>query len=136
MIKLPKFNRFFRSLFIIKFSSFWVLRSFDLGNLGVLRMSPVNIFNDYIFEISRFHWSKCTVECAIYSILILKSAQARCGIRSTGCDFVLKFEDMTGTIILTTSKNISNPYTINILLFFPRNHLKNLKADQLSSCVP
>ena len=35
-------------------------------------------FQHYIFEISRFHWSKCTVECAIYSILILKSAQARC----------------------------------------------------------
>ena len=42
------------------------------------RKSWGNIFNDYIFEISRFHWSKCTVECAIYSILILKSAQARC----------------------------------------------------------
>ena len=58
--------------------SFWVSRSFDLGNLGVLEKSWGNIFNDYIFEISRFHWSKCTVDCAIYSILILKSAQARC----------------------------------------------------------
>ena len=35
-------------------------------------------FHYYIFEISRFHWSKCTLECAIYSILILKPAQARC----------------------------------------------------------
>ena len=33
-----------------------------------------------IFEISRFHWSKCTIEYAIYSILILKSAQARCDL--------------------------------------------------------
>ena len=37
-----------------------------------------NIFNDYIFEISGFHWPKCTVECAICLTLILKSAQARC----------------------------------------------------------
>ena len=57
---------------------FRVSRLFDLGDLGVLEKSWGNIFNDYIFEISRFHWSKCTVECAIYSILILKSAQARC----------------------------------------------------------
>ena len=62
----------------IEFSSFWVSRSFDLGDLGVLEKSWGNIFNNYIFEISRFHWSKCTIECAIYSILILKSAQARC----------------------------------------------------------
>ena len=57
---------------------FWVSRSFDLDDLGVLEKSWGNIFNDYIFEISRFHWSKFTVEFAIYSILILKSAQARC----------------------------------------------------------
>ena len=44
-----------------------------LGDLVVLEKSWGNIFNDYIFEISRFHWSKCTVECAIYSILNLKS---------------------------------------------------------------
>ena len=56
---------------------FWILRSFDLGDLGVLEKSWGNIFNDYIFEISLFHWSKCTIECAIYSILILNSAQAR-----------------------------------------------------------
>ena len=50
---------------------FWVSRSFDLGDLGVLEKSQVNIFNDYIFEISGFHWSKCTVECAIcYSLKI------------------------------------------------------------------
>ena len=59
---------------------FRVSRSFDLGDLGVLEKSWGNIFIDYIFEISRFHWSKCTVECAIYSILILKSAQARCDL--------------------------------------------------------
>ena len=58
--------------------SFCVSRSFDLGDLGVLEKSWGNIFNDYIFEISRFHWPKCTVECATYLILILKSAQARC----------------------------------------------------------
>ena len=58
--------------------SFWVSRSFDLGDLGVHEKSPVNIFNDYIFEISLFHWSKCTIECTIRLTLILKSAQARC----------------------------------------------------------
>ena len=40
----------------------------------------MNIFNDYIFEISRVHWSKRNVECAIRLILISKSAQARCVI--------------------------------------------------------
>ena len=58
--------------------SFWISRSFDLGDLGVLEKSPVNIFNDYIFEINLFHWSKCTIECAIRLTLISKSAQARC----------------------------------------------------------
>ena len=62
---------------MIEFLSFWISRLFDLGNLGVLEKSPVNTFNDYIFDISLFHWSKCTIECAIYSILILNSAQAR-----------------------------------------------------------
>ena len=33
---------------------------------------------NYIFEISGFYWSKCTVECSICLTLILKSAQARC----------------------------------------------------------
>ena len=75
-------ERILRSLFIIEFSSFWVSRSFDLGDLGILEKSPVNIFNYYIFEISLFHWSKCTIECAIRLTLILKSAQARCGRRS------------------------------------------------------
>jgi hypothetical protein len=28
---------------------------FDLGDLGVLEKSWGNIFNDYIFEISKFH---------------------------------------------------------------------------------
>ena len=70
---------YFLSLFIIEFSSFWVSRSFDLGDLGVLEKSPVNIFNNYIFEISLFHWSKCTIECAIRLTSILKSTQARCG---------------------------------------------------------
>ena len=37
----------------------------------------MNIFNDYIFEISLFHWSKCTIECAIRLTLISKSARAR-----------------------------------------------------------
>ena len=57
---------------------FWFSRSFDLGNLAVLEKSPVNIFNNYIFGISLFHWSKCTIECAICLNLISKSAQARC----------------------------------------------------------
>ena len=57
--------------------SFWISRSFDLGDLGVLEKSLVNIFNDYIFEISLFHWSKCTIKCAIRLTLISKSAQAR-----------------------------------------------------------
>ena len=56
---------------------FVVSSLFDLDNLGVLEKSWGNIFNDYIFEISGFHWSKRNVECAIYSILILNSAQAR-----------------------------------------------------------
>ena len=67
---------------------FWVSRSFDLGDLGVLEKSPVNIFNDYIFEISLFHWSKCTIECAICLTLILKSAQARCELESLEMYFV------------------------------------------------
>ena len=61
-----------------RWSIFWISRSFDLGHLGVLEKSPVYIFNDYIFEISLFHWSKCTIECNICLTLILKSAQARC----------------------------------------------------------
>ena len=40
----------------------------------------MNIFNDYIFEISGFHWSKCTVECAIRLTLIFKFAQAKCAV--------------------------------------------------------
>ena len=43
------------------------------------RCSPGNIFKDYIFEISGFHWSKYTVECGICLTLIVKSAQARRG---------------------------------------------------------
>ena len=70
---------YFLSLFLTEFSSFWISRSFDLGNLGVFEKSPVNIFNDFIFEISLVHWSKCTIECAIRLTLILKSTQARCG---------------------------------------------------------
>ena len=71
----PNFGfHLFLMSFHLEFSSFWVSRSFDLG---VLRKSPVNIFNDYIFEISLFHWSKCTIECAIRLTLILKSARAR-----------------------------------------------------------
>ena len=40
--------------FHLEFSSFWISRSFDLGDLGVLRMGPVNVFKNYIFEISAF----------------------------------------------------------------------------------
>ena len=63
--------------FDLEFSLFWVSRLFDLGDLGDLEKSPVNVFKNYIFEIGGFHGSKCTIECAIYSILILISAQAR-----------------------------------------------------------
>ena len=87
----PRLLRF-RGHFIIEFSSFRVSRLFDLGDLGVLEKSWGNIFNDYIFEISRFHWSKCTVECAIYSILILKSAQAR-------CEFIINQEKILSTFL-------------------------------------
>ena len=45
---------------------------------------PNKTINDYIFEISLFHWSKCTIECAIYSILILNSDQARGVVFTTG----------------------------------------------------
>ena len=47
----PKFQNY---LVFMTFNNriFVVSRSFDLGNLGVLRKSPVNIFNDYIFEMS------------------------------------------------------------------------------------
>ena len=65
--------------FRLEFLSFWISRSFDLGDLGVLRMGPVNVFKNYIFEISGFYWSKCTEECAICLALISKSAQARGG---------------------------------------------------------
>jgi hypothetical protein len=34
--------------------SFRISRLFDLGNLGVLRMGPVNFFKNYIFEICAF----------------------------------------------------------------------------------
>ena len=41
--------------FHLEFSSFWISRSFDLG---VLRMGPVNVFKNYIFEISAFKGKK------------------------------------------------------------------------------
>ena len=72
-------------LFLVSFgleiSSFWVSRLFvlgDIGDIGDLKKSPVNVFKNYIFEISVIYWSKCTVECAIRLILISKYAQARC----------------------------------------------------------
>ena len=52
-------------------------------NLSSLKIRPVGFILNYIFEISGFHWSKCTVECAICLTLILKSAQARCVILNT-----------------------------------------------------
>ena len=63
--------------FDLEFSSFWVSRLFDLGDLGDLKKSPVNVFKNYIFEIIGFYWSKCNVECAIRLTLISKSAKAR-----------------------------------------------------------
>ena len=47
------FHQVFTS-FHLEFLSFWISRSFDLGDLGVLRMGPVNVFKNYIFEISAF----------------------------------------------------------------------------------
>ena len=44
--------------FDLEFSSFWVLRLFDLGDLGDLgdlEKSQVNVFKNYIFEISGFY---------------------------------------------------------------------------------
>ena len=63
--------------FDIEFLSFWISRSFDLGDLGDLKKCPRNVFKNYIFEISAFHWSKCTIVWAIRLNLISKSAQAR-----------------------------------------------------------
>ena len=63
--------------FDLEFSLFWVSRLFDLRDLSYLEKSPGNVFKKYIFEISGFHQSKWTVECAICLILILKPAQAR-----------------------------------------------------------
>ena len=84
--KLSKSSSFL-SFFKIEFSSFWILRSFDLGDLG-----SVDIFNDYIFEISLFNWSKCAIECAICLSLISKSAQARCAVIT-----LEQYRDRTGT---------------------------------------
>ena len=77
----PKFQN--HLIFITFYNRIFVVlnsRSFELGDLGVLKKSLVNIFNDYIFEISLFHWSKCTIECDIRLTLISKSAQVRCGL--------------------------------------------------------
>ena len=41
--------------FDLEFSLFWVSRLFDLGDLGDLEKSPVNVFKNYIFEISEFY---------------------------------------------------------------------------------
>ena len=40
--------------FHLEFSPFWVSRLFDLSDLGDLRRGPVNVFKNYIFEISAF----------------------------------------------------------------------------------
>ena len=40
--------------FHLEFSSFWISRSFDLGDLGVLRMGPVNVFKNNIFDFTDF----------------------------------------------------------------------------------
>ena len=71
-----------------------------------LEKSWGNIFNDYIFEITGFHWSKWTVECALCFTLILKSAQARCEVwnqihcKSDSCftgDLLLGMANFWGT---------------------------------------
>ena len=102
--KAPSFYDFS----LIEFSSFRVLRSFDLGNLGVLEKSWGNIFNDYIYEISRFHWSKCNVDCAIYSILILESAQARCAFLSPFLN-ATSTKHSIATVILHGLRNLWRP---------------------------
>ena len=62
-------------IFIKEFLSFLFSMTFQKAWLSLQRKSPVNIFNHYIFEISGFHWSKWTVECAICLTLILKFAR-------------------------------------------------------------
>ena len=51
---------------------------FDKISEGIKKELGEYFLNDYIFEISRFYWSKCTIECAICLTLILKSNQVRC----------------------------------------------------------
>ena len=60
---------------ILKFWPWWPWKwPLNLNSLGGCLM---DFILNYIFEISGFHLSKRNVECAIYSILILKSPQAR-----------------------------------------------------------
>ena len=91
-------------------------------DFGVFEKSPVNIFNDYIFEISLFHWSKCTIERAICLILIIKSTQARCEV--AGCNWelnpwqgALQHPWMAGAFHIYT---IWFPYEFNFFQSFSR----------------
>ena len=47
--------------FHLEFLLFWVLRSFDLFNLGDLRMGSGNFFKSYIFENSALSWEKWAI---------------------------------------------------------------------------
>ena len=49
----------------------------QVGIFALVDRTQVRL-NNYIFWNQWVQWSKCTAECAIYSTLILKSAQARC----------------------------------------------------------
>ena len=88
----------------------------------------MNIFNDYIFEISGFHWSKYTVGCAIHLTLILKSAQARCDEISTIriLDMHLPTKSYSGTMRDISSTWIE--YIHNVLWIQPTNPFKKPQA--------
>ena len=112
----PKFQN--HLVFITLHNRIFVVFVFDKiskGMLVTIDKELGNIFNDYIFEISGFHWSKCTVECAIYSTLILKSTQARCDV---SCSIFISKHLATNLLIQSKekrspkgiqSKQIENP---------------------------
>ena len=76
---------------------------------SLYRKSPGNVFKDYIFDINRLHWSKCTVEWIICLALILKSVQAR-------CDFFSRFWFNASDVMLGTTQL---PLILFLLLWVP-----------------
>ena len=55
----------------------FVVFVFDKISKGILVTIEKDIFSTITF-LGGFHWSKCTVKCAICLTLILKSTQVRC----------------------------------------------------------